>query len=370
MRSSRARVIFTPVITVIALCGALAVAPALPASATPRHASMRTVHARLTAKTFERSLRSLIRRGSTAHTQATGPIGAFGPIQVYGTMRLRSHDVNYPEWYLAVFRSGDETYVAAATGHDTGYAFQEYEWIKEIPASDATIGSRLLTFAIHTGTDMGAFGAIDMTFTPKHAANHRFHCPQTGKLLGTDRRVQGSFSGTLSFFPGEPGLPAAIHATAPHAILDRLSATGARCPRGHFYGCRKGRTFVVRTPDGGVMYADPAYGLVEVDTEKEVDGFSIYGITAAFPEGGPGDNPITLRRADLTIDESATGDLLDGTVVFDRSGPNVIKSGRCRRVTVPFVWHSGSLDALFDTGTVSFTGADQTAYLHWYGENR
>ena len=151
-----------------------------------------------------------------------------------------------------------------------------------MPNADVIAGSRLLTFAIHTGTDLGSFGAIDMTFVPEHGGTHRYRCPKTGKVQALDHRVQGFLSGTMSFFPGTTGLPTSIHATHPHGMLERTIETGVRCPR-PFYGCLTGAEFVLSGGDG-ILRADPEYGFIEAETTSQVEGFTVYRLVFFFPE--------------------------------------------------------------------------------------
>ena len=369
MRSSL-RANARPLIVVVALCGALAIAPAVPASAAPRANAVGRTPSGLTRRSFERRLLSMARsRPAARPLSGTGRATTTPTSRVMGAFHVKSHDATYPDWFIGALRANGETYIAAGTGRDSTDGFQEYEWIKQVPNADVIAGSRLLTFAIHTGTDLGSFGAIDMTFVPVHGGTHRYRCPKTGKVLALDHHVQGFLSGTMSFFPGTTGLPTAIHATHPHGMLDRTVESGARCPH-PFFGCLTGNEFVVSGGDG-VLRADPEYGFIEAETTSQVDGFTVYRIVYLFPEFPPGDNPVTLTPTDLTIDGDAAGDLFGGSVVFDRSGPSVKRVGpRCQTVTTPFLWRAGALDVKFDTGTFTFTGADLDARLRTMGRAR
>ena len=303
------------------------------------------------------------RRETTPSIAAAEPIPEY--FQTVGVMHVKSHDANFPDWFVGALRTSDETYIAAATSFDGSDGYEQYEWIKEVPSSDLTVGSRLLALGIHTGTDLGTFGSIDMTFTATHRGNHRYHCGN-GSLLEVDHVAQGSFSGTMSFHTGVPGLPATLHATQPHGQVLRVVQTGARCPQPHYpHRCYTSRAFMVRSPDGGALNIDAKYGYGSVETTTVVDGFTVYRSVYAFPGSGP--NPVTLTRAGFTIDGDAIGGIFAGSVVFDRSSPAVIHVGRCKKVVTPFVWSSGSLDVAFASGTYSFTGADLDARLRWLG---
>ena len=376
MRPSRLRAKATPLIAVIALCAALTTMLAGSANAAQGTGPVpKLAPRRLTVRTFERRVLTSIRAGSSdgSLAAAAGPAaGIPEAVAVEGAFHVKSRDVNFPDWFVGAFKAQGETYIAAATGHESETAFEDYEWIKQVPDADVAVGSRLLVFNIHTGTDLGALGRIDMTFTAAHTGVHKVRCPKTKKLLLRARVAQGSFAGTMSFFPGAAGFPAVLHATQPHATLARIAATGATCPQSTHYRCYANRSFVAQSPDGGFLTVQPRSGFGEVDTTSVVDGVSIFSTAVFFTGfGGSGDSPVTLTPTSLTIDGDMIGGLFAGSVVFDRSGPQVIHTGaRCKQVYTPFLWHTGSLDVNFASGTFSLTGADLDAQLIWEGPAR
>ena len=370
MRQSPARATTRSLLAALALCAAMAIAiaPSAPALASPRSAAFKGAHPRLTRQAFVWRALSMIRsRTATRSIASAEPIPE--TFQTVGVFHVKSHDANFPDWFVGALRTSDATYVAFATSLVGSDAYEQYEWIKEVPGADLSVGSRLLFLGIHTGNDLGAFGRIDMTFTSTHRGDHRYHCGSTGKLLEIDHVAQGSFSGTMTLDPGLPGLPAVLHATHPHGQAVRMVSTGATCPQPHFpHRCYTSRSFMVRSPDGGALRIDPRYGFGSVETTTVVDGFTEYRSVFVFPgSGGSGGEPVTLTRAGFTIDGDAIGGVFSGSIVFDRSAPAVIHVSRCKKVTTPFVWRSGSLDVGFATGTDSFTGAHLDAWLRWLG---
>ena len=333
-------------------------AGATPRSAVPR----RLVPGRLTLASAEHRVPGMIER--TAGAGLSLPVSSNIYVALF---HARSHDANFPDWFMGVARSAGRTFVFAETERWVETGILQYDWAKEVPKSDLVLADRDHTLEIHTGTDLGRFGAIDMVFSASHEGHHTYSCYQTGRALFVQRRVQGSLTGTMSFAPGESGLPAVIRATHPHAHVDRSVATGATCPSSA-HGCPLGREFLMTTSDGASLVAIPRFGFLLSRTRAVVDGVTLSKLAGNFAGPGTGVGGVHLTRDDLTIDGDVSGDPFSGTVAFDRSGPPLIHEGaRCRRVVTPFVWREGSLSVGFDTGAVAFTGADVDARLLWGG---
>lgn len=374
MRLSSARTRGRSLVLAGVLCSAVALAPAEPASASASaaHTPRAARGSLLTSRTFERRVLEMIRSRSATRSHTDERRSAPSVVFAFAELRLRSPDINFPDWLAAAARLGGDTYVVFATQRAQVNGFEQYTWIKEVPDDDVDLGHGPGVFGIHTGTDLGAFGGIDMQFSADHIGAHPVRCHRTGPVVAIDRRAQGSFSGTLTFTPGEGGFPALVRATQPHARVERLVETGARCTKRSLFGCPRDRQFTAETPSGDRLTIDPVYGYASVWTTDEIDGFTIYSSFFSFSIHGSGatDDPVTITRASLTIDGARMGDLFDGTVVFDRSSPPVIRVGRCKTVTTPFLWHSGSLDVDFATGVFSFAGAELTSTLRWMGRAR
>ena len=370
---SHTRASARPLIAVLALCTALAIVPATSASAATRPDVMKRVSQRLTAKTFEHQVLAMMRdRFGAASRSSAGRQGA-KVVAAIGMFHIKSHNANFPNWFGAAGSIPGHTIVELATYRQGEDYAEEYEWFKELPASDVVVGKSAGRFEIHTGTDLGSFGGIDMTFDATHVGTHTSHCTSSHKVVAIHRRAQGAFSGSLSFVPGGVGFPGVIRATHPHASVERFVETGARCPRRFAFSCPRSRQFSVKGPDGGTLYLNPKYGFSIAQTDTMVDGVTVLRSIVIFPSfGGPGsrNDAVTLTRASLTIDGDTLGGIFSGTVVFDRSSPAVVHEGFCKRVNTPFLWSSGSLDVAFASGTYSFTGTDLSATLRWRGPAR
>ena len=360
------------------LVAALASSLLLPLGATAGAATRPSRHAghRLTISKARRQLRALAARSSGIAPAAL----ARGSHVVYSdaVFPVHSHDPNFPDWIVGVERLGNEAYVFVATDSELANGFAESYWFQELPASDVAFDSRLRRVEIHTGTELGSFGSVDFTFTPTHRGRHVIRCRRTHRVLGAERRAGGTMAGTFTFNPSMPGFPAALHATAPHAVVDQIAFNGRRCREGGgvilTQGCFRERQFRVVDGAGGLLAADPRNGVLEATAETTVGEMHIFRDVAVFPDfgfTGHVKNPVSVTDTTLTIDGDKAGDPFSGTISFDRVGASVVHRTRhCQRVTSTFEWSGGSLLVDLPGSPVTFTGDDLEARFLRRGPRR
>jgi hypothetical protein len=340
---------------------------ATPASAAPSANSSVTVP-RGVGQIAQRMF-SMMRSGGLGGAAARrGPL-PLGPGTIFSDLTFTSHDPTYKDWEVGAAVDGDNAYLAFATYQEQSGGLEAYEWIKQVPRQDVGVGGRLLHFEIHSGTDLGALGSIDLSFQPSHVARSLDRCPSTGKVIDVYRNVEGTFTGTVSLSPDTPGLPSSVQATGGRGSVEQDRLTGNSCPQSYLQ-CPIGRRLVIHSGPSTLFlysrrFANFNEAFVQSVTVTETDAVFFY--REALSSGDPSQSGgFSVTRTNLTVNGDAFGAPFSGSVTFDRSSPAVGHVGNaCRSLSTPFEWHDGSISIAFDPGPVTYTGASEHARLRW-----
>jgi hypothetical protein len=271
------------------------------------------------------------------------------------------------DWSLELTRQREHFGLTVEASNGLGNESQLYEWRFRLPLGTAAIGPRLRSADIHTGTALGPFGKIDLSFRPTRRARvQRDYCPTSPVLAFSTRDRVGTLSGSFHFTPNEGDLPV-VQLSHLRALAERDTATGARCPPTgppHPPVCRRPKSMSLTDATLQThVYGYPGSSSLEVDTVKRIGPATVEHSILAFGTK----RAVIMKHTGLVIDASTLSPLLSGSLTLKETGGSVgIGSGStCVRRTVSYAWESGTLTAHFDSGAISLTEAPIKATVRW-----
>jgi len=269
-------------------------------------------------------------------------------------------DSPYERLWIDASKGRHGSYLAFAT-----YRFDEvsdsdqfHVWQFRVPRDAVEIANDLSRVSIHSGTNLGSLGSIDLDLTStgrSHGEHHR--CRATGERLDTvvGRRLR--VSGEVALSLGIATVPEPLTSEGARGWGARITYTGARCP--HERRCYPSGGFSAYDDSTDTWLSATRLGWIDVIREEAtwrtwmVSWLSRYGYDGA---------DVAITHDSVTIDGGAATPFLSGVIAFERSGPPERgSSGPCVRISVPRAWTSGTLDILWDTTPGSLTGPDLEA---------
>ena len=264
-------------------------------------------------------------------------------------------------WLFEVTRAGDHFVLLIEGELQLINGDQFHAWRFRLPRGDAAVGPRLQHAHVNTGTALGPFGKIDLTF---HSARRLRHlserCPKTHAVLFESWGRRGTFHGSFDFTPNEGTLPALSLSTI-HGGAGRVLLTGAHCPGGgRPQGC------AVQT---GFAFSDPAQQTVAFGSaggpfpgaNEELSAVNQRRVGLAMEFHAIDAQAVTpvvrLKAPGVVVDASALSPLFSGSLTFESGATTHRRGASCKIATTNEIWASGTLSAAFDSGAVDLTGA-------------
>lgn len=275
--------------------------------------------------------------------------------------KIRMAGEAYPRWDVDVVRFKNRSMITVATYREEQY----YYWTSQLPRSAVRIRRNLTGLSIHTGTNLGDFGSIDLEMT--HDGRHEStveRCEKSNELLFKIGRARGLVEGAVSLSPGLTGMPAEVATTRERVRLSRFSIMSNDCG-GHSFGCYPQEELVIAdgTNTNRVFTGIGFSGLFFIHETTDGD---VRQTWYALAYDGSVD-PVTRTPTQLTLDAQDYGPLLSGSVVFDKVGSTEpVRRGPCMVTKVSYQFASGSFDANFDAGIVTLTGPELEGTLRRY----
>lgn len=148
--------------------------------------------------------------------------------------------------------------MSATTTLDSGsHPLEGHTWRFDLPLDDLTTDhADLAPTRLDTGTDLGSYGAIDVSLQKDtKLVSRSVTCPATGAALARVRSRTGTFSGLFDFKPGA-GFPTDVAPISFRGTISKTTQTYKTCRSGGGGGgCPVGKTFLAFTRRGEI-YAD------------------------------------------------------------------------------------------------------------------
>lgn len=271
-------------------------------------------------------------------------------------LTIRVPGETYAKWYIDATRLRNRSQVTVTTYRDEQYYF----WTADLPRSAVRIRPNLSGLSIHTGTQLGDLGSIDLEMT--HDGHHDAsveRCEKSHEVLYKIRRARGRVDGTVALTPGLTGMPVEVAATRERVRLSRFLITSNECSS-HHQRCFPNEDLEI-TDGANDLYAGVRYSWLALAHESADGNVVQTWYTQAFDRSV---EAITRTPTQLTLDAQDFGPLLSGSLVFDKVGSTEpVRHGACVITEVSYAFASGSLDANFDAGLITLTGSDLEATL-------
>jgi hypothetical protein len=239
---------------------------------------------------------------------------------------------------------------------------QWLDWSFRVPADAIDISNDLERISIHTGDALGSFGVVDLDMRDHHRERRRsLDCPETGERLNSSIRQMMSMQGQVGLSLGLSEMSGPFTGTEARGSARRVTFTGAACPRER--RCYPGAAFGAIDDEIPVALSATRQGWIDIVTGQRSWAKVTVAWTMWYSLDG---NPVTITHDAVTIDASTGTPFLDGSLAFERSGPPEERRwGPCRLIQVPFALTAGSLEFLWDTGTVTLDGPWEASLDRW-----
>ncbi len=245
--------------------------------------------------------------------------------------------------------------------------YQSHTWFFRLATSALRVGARLRKARLSTGSGLGPFGQIDLTFAGNQPARtHAYRCPKTHEVLQSTTVRRGTLTGTLSFTPNEGTLPD-LAATSMKAQAGRFVSSGKRCPNGspRPHGCFRGSTFRAQDPAlGATVFAPLDADFVGFEqVERIAPALVDHSLTASAVH-----HPARKTPTGFLVRATDMSPLASGSLRFT-DGPSSVHHGRhCIKTKIPEAWSAGTVTVNFDSGALALTGSQLKASLRVFAE--
>jgi hypothetical protein len=321
------------------------------------------------AGTRDANLHRQVEAGLHRLAHGADPFGAFAfparPVNQHSRellSRFRVAGSPY-QWGIDLVRSGGSFILeiggARRQTTDGESVEQTHVWGFRLPLGDAAIGPELRHGHIRTGTALGPFGKIDLTFNSFRARRaHLEHGCGPRKTEIDGYRRPGTMHGSLALTFNEGSLPD-LHAskmTATVAVgnLGETScahAVGQPAPVHPHPHCQEDRRVELRGPSNTFEAYGNTHDL-ELASLREQSGILEYHVLSI---DGP-THLVHILPGGLAISSPHLPPVLSGSLTFD-TVHSLTHTGRlCRITRATGAWASGTLSLHLDTGTIDLTG--------------
>jgi hypothetical protein len=250
--------------------------------------------------------------------------------------------------------------IATKTLDDASHPLQDHRWRFDIPAGDLATDHRdLIPTRLDTGTDLGSYGAIDVSLDKgTKLASRSVTCPETGAVLARVHSRTGTFSGSFDFKPGA-GLPTHVAPTSFSGTISKTYQTDRTCTRGGGGGgCPVGKSLLAFSSGGGRGYLDAGKTLEHAfvsfssgDYDMATGVTTLHAMLAVVPATAVAISPNTA-----VVHSKPFGPWASGTVSFTLKEAHVAKlSKTCTRTRYDATSENGTIVAHFATGDFDYT---------------
>jgi hypothetical protein len=353
-----------PVVLAAVLCAAFVPLLAGPAQASST-ASDAAMLRRLVPKILHRALPGVRGRAGSLESlaQAVKPSGSRHVALAYIPIRL--HRDPYRVLGLVAESSDAGAQLEFVTGRqvvNTGKAFaiQAYAWDATLPSSDIHFGKNLRSISIHTGTDLGSYGSVDLRMTSAtHRSQHTVICHKTGKKLATSSQARPAFTGAIDFRAGVPFLPPSIQESDARGSAFSVTRTGNHCPRQHHHHSSCYPESQLEASDGrGDSFRASDFGDgIEVDRSTATGRVRAVSVAAVFT----GRSSLQRGHGAIHVVAPSGQPLIRGSLTFVRGDWGGVSIGaHCTTKSYGYDGYGGALVTTFDAGTLTLHGSSLT----------
>jgi hypothetical protein len=213
----------------------------------------------------------------------------------------------------------------------------------------------LMPTTLDTGTDLGHFGAIDVSLQAGTTLRSRAEtCPKTSAILARIRSRTGSFAGTFDFKPG-PGMPTDVAVPSFAGTIEKITETDNTCSQGATSRCPVGSDVAAFRADKqvGTLYADdtPRGSSESFDAgHMFARGSRDDSIVANVPRGA-----VVVSGDIAVVHSKPLGSWADGTIRLTLGAAHVHHiSATCTRTSYTVAAQSGGITVHFATGDMSY----------------
>jgi hypothetical protein len=268
-------------------------------------------------------------------------------------------------WSFSGVKNGSGTTIdinatrRAATGN---LPTQSYQWsFFSLPGNAfSTDSTDLVPSTIATSTGMGPFGHVSMKLTnPKALSTSTKKCKANGNVLQKIARRSGTWSGHFDFLPGESGLPTEIKTTTLAGTVVKTTFTGKSCPipTTCFVGRGFGANHNPVDPASPAWFVSASSSKAGTRIQLQTSTYDTTNNVLAFQRMAASvpSSAVSITASAITVDGTALDPFASGSLQFAAGSPVVNTVGNCQTTSYTDTWSSGTIQAIFDTGTMPIT---------------
>jgi hypothetical protein len=244
---------------------------------------------------------------------------------------------------------------ARRTLGSASHPIQTHDWRIDLPASDLKVDhADLMPARLDTGTDLGRFGAIDVSLQDGTTLESKSDtCAATGDVLDRIHWRTGTFSGSFDLKPGK-GLPTDVAATSFEATISKIYDTANACPVGGGGGCPVGSSiaaFQAGDDRMGTLFAadeptNASIGFDDVSYTADRSILKTHSMIAVVPPGA-----VVVRGDSAVVHSKPFGVWASGSVRLTLGQAHVVKvSPTCTRTHYDITAQTGGITVHFATG--------------------
>ena len=235
---------------------------------------------------------------------------------------------------------------------------QIHEWQNlSLPGADlVTDHADLMPTRLDTGTDLGSYGAIDVTLGKGTTLVSRVRtCAATGAVIDRIHSRTGTFSGSFDFKPGT-GLPADVAPVSIKGTISKEYATGRTCPVGDgapacpsksidgYSAAGQENVYATKTPAGTTL----SFGWV---SQTSAAGFQV----RRWLLGEVPSTAVAITSKAAVIHSRPFGDWASGRLSFSLKERRQVKiSDTCIRTAYDATSETGTITAHLASGDIAF----------------
>jgi len=221
-------------------------------------------------------------------------------------------------------------------------------------------GSDLMPTSINTGTQMGAFGKVDMDLkNPGSLSSRKNKCPN-GTVLGSTTTRNGTWSGNFTLDANDSFF-GTIHKTAIPVTVTKIFSNGKTCGGGGGSHCFTGFSFNASQSSKPIsLFANRPLGstgrasITLSYSELVSPALISHSISGSVPRSAFH----VSSAAAVTIAAGSLSPFATGTIHFTKTGSSTTGT-KCKTTTFQEKYASGSATAKFDSrGHKTMNGAD------------
>jgi hypothetical protein len=320
------------------------------------------------ASTTDRLVREAAERAGITDSFAGPTVGVDDggrTFEVAWTIRARAYPYKKWSFMLTDAPGGSGFFATTKRTEDEVAAHQVYRWERRLAPADIEYSRDLRRLHVDTEQHLGSLGRVRLHLQKSSPLTTRTRvCDRTGDELFTTRSRSGLAEGRVRMLPGLTGMPPEVGDLRMRIRMRETRYTGAVCRRGGG-PCRSPATItafeevsahevtvLAASIDGTIAAGRFLIGRRALDTRI------VEHLAWDWPA------PLRLEPDQAFVSPGYPSGRFQGSLVFDEtSDVETFRAGRrCRITETRYTWNSGTMTALLDAGSVSFTGADLEAF--------